>query len=229
MIKLVEKIILVAPVAVFALISATVAEFGFEILNSLLWFAITAIGGTILITFVIYPLVLKIFTKVNIFDFFMAQKQVIAVAFTTSSSSATLPIALDVAETRLGIPNKIASFILPLGTTINKDGTALFQAVAAIFIAQVYGFELTLAMQLTIFVACVITGAATAPVAGAGIIMLIVVLKAAGLPEEGIALILGIDRLLNMCRVVPNVLGDTMCSVVVASSEGELGEFKTKG
>lgn len=228
MIKLVEKVILIAPVAVFALISATVAEFGFEILNTLLWYAITVVAGLILITFGIYPLVLKIFTKVSIKDFFLAQKQVLAVAFTTSSSSATLPITMDVCETRLGIPNKIASFILPLGTTINKDGTALYQAVAAVFIAQVYGFELSFVMQLTIFISCVITGAATAPVAGAGLIMLVVVLKAAGLPMEGIALIIGIDRFLNMCRAVPNVVGDTMCSVVVASTEGELGEIKTK-
>src|SRR5436853_4576302 len=178
MIKLVEKIILLAPIAVFALIASTVSEFGFEIIKTLLWYTLTALAGLAIITFIIYPLVLKIFTKVSIIDFFRAQKEVMAVGFTTSSSSATLPVSLDVCETRLGIPNKIASFILPIGTTINKDGTAMFQAVAAIFIAQVYGFELTLAMQLTIFITCVITGAATAPVAGAGIIMLVVVLQA---------------------------------------------------
>jgi len=227
MIKLVEKIILVAPIAVFALISATVSEFGFEIIKTLLWYTLTALTGLAIITFIIYPGVLRLFTKVSILDFFRAQKEVMAVGFTTSSSSATLPVTIDVCENRLGIPNRIASFVLPIGTTINKDGTAMFQAVAAIFIAQVYGFELTFAMQLTIFITCVITGAATAPVAGAGIIMLVVVLQAAGLPVEGIALIIGVDRIINMSRVVPNVVGDTLACVVIADSEGELGKIVT--
>ncbi len=228
MIKMVEKVILIAPLAVFALISATIAEFGFDILGTLFWYALTAILSMAIVTFILYPAIVWIFAKVKPLDFFRAQKQVLAVAFTTSSSSATLPVTIDVTENRLGVPNKIASFVLPIGTTINKDGTALYQAVAAIFIAQVYGFELGFSQLLSIFIACVITGAATAPVAGAGLIMLVVVLKAVGLPEEGIALIIGIDRILNMCRSTTNVVGDTMASVVMAKSEGELGEIKTK-
>lgn len=228
MIKMVEKVILLAPLAVFALISATVAEFGFDILVTLIWYAVTVISALIIVTFILYPAIVKIFAKVGPVDFFLAQKQVLAVAFTTSSSSATLPVTIDVTEKRLGVPNKIASFVLPIGTTINKDGTALYQAVAAIFIAQVYGFDLSFAQQLSIFITCIITGAATAPVAGAGLIMLVVVLKAVGLPEEGIALIIGIDRIINMCRTTTNVVGDTMASVVIAKSEGELGEIKTK-
>ncbi len=227
MIKLVEKVILIAPVAVFALIAATVSEFGSDILKSLFWYSLTAIGAIAIAAFIIYPVILRIFTKVNLLNYFRAQKEVLAVGFTTSSSSATLPVTMDVCETRLGIPNRIASFILPIGTTINKDGTALFQAVAAVFIAQVYGFELNFNLLLTIFITCVITGAATAPVAGAGIIMLVVVLKAAGLPLEGIALIIGVDRLINMCRVVTNVSGKPLACVIIANSEGELGEFKT--
>ena len=228
MIKMVEKVILIAPLAVFALISATIAEFGFDILGTLFWYALTAILSMAIVTFILYPSIVWIFAKVKPLDFFRAQRQVLAVAFTTSSSSATLPVTIDVTENRLGVPNKIASFVLPIGTTINKDGTALYQAVAAIFIAQVYGFELGFSQLLSIFIACVITGAATAPVAGAGLIMLVVVLKAVGLPEEGIALIIGIDRILNMCRSTTNVVGDTMASVVMAKSEGELGEIKTK-
>ncbi len=228
MIKLVEKVILMAPLAVFALISATVAEFGFEILGTLFWYALTAILAMAIVTFVLYPAIVRIFGKVSPIDFFLAQKQVLAVAFTTSSSSATLPVTIDVTENRLGVPNKIASFVLPIGTTINKDGTALYQAVAAIFIAQVYGIDLSFSQQLSIFITCIITGAATAPVAGAGLIMLVVVLNAVGLPAEGIALIVGIDRLLNMCRSTTNVVGDTMASVVLAKSEGSLGEIKTK-
>jgi Na+/H+-dicarboxylate symporter len=228
MIKMVEKVILIAPLAVFALMSATIAEFGFEILGTLFWYALTAILTMATVTFIIYPAIVRIFAKINPIDFFRAQKQVLAVAFTTSSSSATLPVTIDVTENRLGVPNKIASFVLPIGTTINKDGTALFQAVAAIFIAQVYGFDLSFWQLFSIFITCIITGAATAPVAGAGLIMLVVVLKAVGLPEEGIALIIGIDRIINMCRSTTNVVGDTMASVVLAKSEGELGEIKTK-
>ena len=182
----------------------------------------------LIVTFGLYPAIVRIFAKVSPIDFFRAQKQVLAVGFTTSSSSATLPVTIDVTENRLGVPNKIASFVLPIGTTINKDGTALYQAVAAIFIAQVYGIDLSFAQHLSIFITCIITGAATAPVAGAGLIMLVVVLNAVGLPVEGIALIVGIDRLLNMCRSTTNVVGDTMASVVLAKSEGVLGEIKTK-
>lgn len=228
MIKLVEKAILMAPLAVFALISATVAEFGFSILGTLFWYALTCLLALLIIGFVLYPALVKVLGKVSPIDFFLAQKQVMAVAFTTSSSSATLPVTIDVTENRLGVPNKIAAFVLPIGTTINKDGTALYQAVAAIFIAQVYGFDLSLAQQFTIFITCIITGAATAPVAGAGLIMLVVVLNAVGLPVEGIALIVGVDRIINMCRSTVNVIGDTMASVVLAKSEGVLGEIKTK-
>ncbi len=228
MIKLVEKVILMAPLAVFALISATVAEFGFSILGTLFWYALTCLLALLIVGFVLYPALVKVFGKVSPIDFFLAQKQVMAVAFTTSSSSATLPVTIDVTENRLGVPNKIAAFVLPIGTTINKDGTALYQAVAAIFIAQVYGFDLSLAQQFTIFITCVITGAATAPVAGAGLIMLVVVLNAVGLPVEGIALIVGVDRLINMCRSTVNVIGDTMASVVLAKSEGVLSEMKVR-
>jgi proton glutamate symport protein len=228
MIKMVEKVILIAPLAVFALISATVAEFGFDILGTLFWYALTAILAMLIVTFVLYALIVKLFAKISPLKFFRAQKQVFAVGFTTSSSSATLPVTIDVTENRLGVPNKIASFVLPIGTTINKDGTALYQAIAAIFIAQVYGFDLSFMQQITIFITCVITGAATAPVAGAGLIMLVVVLNAVGLPVEGIALVVGVDRILNMCRSTVNVIGDTTASVVMAKSEGELGEIKTK-
>jgi Na+/H+-dicarboxylate symporter len=228
MIKLVEKVILMAPLAVFALISATVAEFGFSILGTLFWYALTCLLALLIVGFVLYPALVKVLGKVSPIDFFLAQKQVMAVAFTTSSSSATLPVTIDVTENRLGVPNKIAAFVLPIGTTINKDGTALYQAVAAIFIAQVYGFDLSLAQQFTIFITCIITGAATAPVAGAGLIMLVVVLNAVGLPVEGIALIVGVDRIINMCRSTVNVIGDTTASVVLAKSEGVLGEIKTK-
>lgn len=225
MIMLVEKIMLVAPIAVFTLISATVAEFGFSILQTLLLYSLTVILGLAILTLVEYPLLLKAFTKMNVYKFFKTQRKVIAVAFSTSSSAATLPVTMDVCEKNLGVPNRIASFVLPLGTTINMDGTALYQAVAAIFIAQVYGFDLNLTQQLTIVLTASLAAIGTAPVPGVGLIMLIIVLKSVGVPEEGIALIIGVDRILDMCRTIPNVIADSLACVVIASSEGELGEM----
>ncbi|HRE40679.1 MAG TPA: dicarboxylate/amino acid:cation symporter [Ignavibacteria bacterium] len=227
MIKLVEKIMLIAPYAVFTLIAATVAEFGFNILQTLLLYSLTVILGLALITFFEYPLLLKAFTKIKIKDFFKTQRPVIAVAFSTSSSAATLPVTMDVCEKKLGVPNKIASFVLPLGTTINMDGTALYQAVAAMFIAQVYGFDLSFTQQLTIVLTASLAAIGTAPVPGIGLIMLIIVLQSIGVPEEGIALIIGVDRLLDMCRTVPNVIADSLACVVIANSEGELKKIDT--
>lgn len=226
MIMLVEKIMYIAPYAVFTLISATVAEFGFSILQTLLLYSMTVVIGLTILTFVEYPLLLKIFTKVNVFNFFKAQRQVIAVAFSTSSSAATLPVTMDICEKKLGVPNRIASFVLPLGTTVNMDGTALYQAVATMFIAQVYGFDMSITQQLTIVLTAALAAVGTAPVPGIGLIMLIIVLKSVGVPEEGIALIIGVDRLLDMCRTVPNVIADSLACVVIANSEGELGELK---
>jgi proton glutamate symport protein len=226
MIVLVEKVMLIAPYAVFTLIAATVAEFGFNILQTLLWYSLTVIAGLAVLTFVEYPVLLKVFTKIGIIDFFRTQKQVLAVAFSTSSSAATLPVTMDICEKKLGVPNRIASFVLPLGTTINMDGTALYQAVATMFIAQVYGFDLNLTQQLTIVLTAALAAIGTAPVPGVGLLMLIIVLKSVGVPEEGIALIIGVDRILDMCRTVPNVLADSLACVVIATSEGELGELR---
>ena len=228
MIMLVEKIMYIAPYAVFTLISATVAEFGFSILQTLFLYSITVIAGLAVLTFVEYPILLKIFTKIPVYKFFKLQRQVIAVAFSTSSSAATLPVTMDICEKKLGVPNRIASFVLPLGTTVNMDGTALYQAVAAMFIAQVYGFDLNLTQQLTIVLTAALAAVGTAPVPGVGLIMLIIVLKSVGVPEEGIALIIGVDRILDMCRTVPNVIADSLACVVIASSEGELRELSNE-
>lgn len=226
MILMVEKIMFIAPYAVFTLIAATVAEFGFSILQTLLLYSVTVVLGLMILTFVEYPILLKIFTKIPVLKFFKTQRQVIAVAFSTSSSAATLPVTMDICEKKLGVPNRIASFVLPLGTTVNMDGTALYQAVAAMFIAQVYGFDLNLTQQLTIVLTAALAAIGTAPVPGIGLIMLIIVLKSVGVPEEGIALIIGVDRLLDMCRTVPNVIADSLACVVIASSENSLREIK---
>ncbi|MCU0372764.1 MAG: dicarboxylate/amino acid:cation symporter [Ignavibacteria bacterium] len=226
MILLVEKVMYIAPYAVFALISATVAEFGVSILQTLLMYSLTVLFGLLMMLIVVYPALLKTIARQKVFPFYKALRHVMVVAFSTSSSAATLPLEIEVAEKRLGVPNKIASFVLPLGATINMDGTALYQAVAAMFIAQVYGIEMDLVKQITIVITAVLASIGTAPVPGVGLIMLIIVLRSVGIPEEGIALILGVDRLLDMARTVPNIISDSFTAVTVAKSEGELGEMK---
>lgn len=226
MILLVEKVMLLAPYAVFALISATVAEFGFNILQTLLMYVVTVMSGLLILMIFMYPTLLKFIARQKVIPFYKALRQVMVVAFSTSSSAATLPLEIEVAEKKLGVPNNIASFVLPLGATVNMDGTALYQAVAAMFIAQVYGIEMDIMKQVTIVVTSVLASIGTAPVPGVGLIMLIIVLRSVGIPEEGIALILGVDRVLDMARTVPNIVSDSFTAVTVAKSEGVLGEMK---
>jgi Na+/H+-dicarboxylate symporter len=149
-----------------------------------------------------------------------------AIAFSTSSSAATLPVNMECVEENLGVSKSVTSFVLPLGATINMDGTALYQGVAAVFIAQVFGIELSFIQQLTIVLTATLASIGTAPVPGVGIIMLVIILKAVGIPEEGIALILGVDRILDMCRTVTNITGDAAVAVAIASSEKEIGSIK---
>lgn len=226
MILLVEKVMLIAPYAVFALISATVAEFGFSILQTLLMYVATVLAGILSLMLFMYPALIKLLARQKVIPVYKALRQVMIVAFSTSSSAATLPLEIEVAEKKLGVSNKIASFVLPLGATVNMDGTALYQAVAAMFIAQVYGIELDITKQITIVITSVLASIGTAPVPGVGLIMLIIVLRSVGIPEEGIALILGVDRILDMARTVPNIVSDSLTTLTVAKSEGELCEIK---
>jgi Na+/H+-dicarboxylate symporter len=219
MIELVQKVMLIAPYAVFALIAATVAAFGFGILQTLIWYFLCVIGAMLIHIIFIYPLYLKIFARTSIRDFFRGIRPAQLVAFSTSSSAATLPVNFECCEDNLKVPKNITSFVLPLGATINMDGTALYQGVAAIFIAQIYGFDLNLAQQLTVILTATLASIGTAPVPGVGIIMLIIVLKSIHVPGEGIALILGVDRLLDMCRTVLNITGDATGTVIISASE----------
>lgn len=222
MIRMVDMVMLIAPFAVFALIAAVVGEFGFGILQTLVWYAGTVLLGLLIQTVVVYPVYLKLFARdVSIVQFFREIRPAHLVAFTTSSSAATLPVNFECCE-RLGAPKSITSFVLPLGATINMDGTALYQGVATLFIAQVYGMDLSLPQQLTVVLTATLASIGTAPVPGVGIIMLLIVLQSVGVPEEGIALILGIDRLLDMARTIPNITGDATAAMIVASSEGVL-------
>lgn len=219
MVKMVDIFMLIAPFGVFALIAATIADFGFEILTTLIWYIAAVILGLIIQTYVVYGTMLKLIGKVSLKDFFLNIRNAQAIGFSTSSSAATLPITLDCVENKMKVNKEIAGFVLPLGATINMDGTALYQGVAAVFIAQVYGFDLNLVQQLTIVITAVLASIGTAPVPGVGIIMLVMILNAVHIPPQGIALILGVDRILDMLRTITNVTGDAAVAVTVASTE----------
>lgn len=221
---LINWIMELAPYAVFVLIASVVANFGFDLLQSLLLYTVVVVAGLAIHAFITYALILKFFAGINPPRFYKAIAAVPLLAFSTSSSNATLPLTIETAEDEIGVSKEVASFVLPLGATINMDGTALYQAVAALFIAQIYGIDLGLGMQLTIVLTATLASVGAAGVPSAGIITLIIVLNAIGLGEHvqaGIALILGVDRILDMMRTSVNVTGDLTCSAVIARSEGE--------
>jgi proton glutamate symport protein len=219
MIKMVDFIMKIAPLGVFALIAATIAEFGFEIIMTLIWYIFAVVLGLLLHTVFVYSILVKGFGKMSPLVFFKGIRNAQAIGFSTSSSAATLPVTFDCVERNLGINKTVSGFVLPLGATINMDGTALYQGVAAVFIAQVYGFDLTIAEQLTVVLTAVLASIGTAPVPGVGIIMLVMILQAIHVPPEGIALIIGVDRLLDMCRTITNVSGDSAVAVAIAGME----------
>ncbi len=225
-IKLVELLMLTAPIAVFALIVKVVADLGLEVLGALAVYSLCVVGGLALMIFAVYPLVLRIFTKVGPGRFYKAIAPAQLLAFSSASSSATLPVTMECVEKRLGVSDEVSSFVLPLGATINMDGTALYQGVAAVFIAQLYGMNLDLGQQLAIVGTATLASIGTAGVPGAGVVMLVIVLQSVNVPLEGIAAILGVDRLLDMCRTTCNITGDAMVATVVAGTEGELGDPK---
>jgi Na+/H+-dicarboxylate symporter len=224
MIKLVDMVMLIAPYAVFALIAATIAEFGYGILQTLLWYIVAVVAGLAVQTIVVYPMLMKVFARdVPLGRFLRELRPAQLLAFTTSSSAATLPVTIEQCE-KVGAPKSVTGFVLPLGATINMDGTALYQGVAAVFIAQVFGMDLSLTAQLTVVLTATLASIGTAPVPGVGILMLIIVLRSVGVPETGIALILGVDRILDMCRTVVNVTSDATATMIVASSEKVFGK-----
>ncbi|ROL61830.1 dicarboxylate/amino acid:cation symporter [Bacteroidetes/Chlorobi group bacterium ChocPot_Mid] len=219
MIKMVDFIMLLAPFGVFALISSTIADFGFGIISTLFWYMSAVLIGLFLHTTFVYSFIVKFFGKMSPIFFFKGIRNVQAIGFSTSSSAATLPVNIKSCENNLGVPKQISGFVLPLGATINMDGTALYQGVAAVFIAQVYGFDLTFVQQITIVITAVLASIGTAPVPGVGIIMLVMILNAIHIPPEGIALIIGVDRILDMCRTITNVSGDAAVAVSITGLE----------
>jgi len=228
-IRIVDLIMLMAPLGVFALISGTITSIAqdslmqvLDLLGALSYYCAVVIGGLLIQTLVVYPLILKFMSPMSLSTFFRGIAPVQLVAFSTSSSGATLPVTMERCKEKLGVSEEVSSFVLPLGATMNMDGTGLYQAVAAVFIAQTLGMELGIAAQLTIVLTAVLASIGTAAVPGAGIIMLVIILEAIGVPSAGIALILGVDRILDMLRTVTNVTGDATVATVVAASEGQL-------
>lgn len=221
---MIHWIMKLAPYAVFALIGAVIARFGADVLGSLLVYMLTVLGGLALHLTLTYPAALRFLAHVKPLAFFRRIREVPLIAFSTSSSNATLPVTMEVAEEKLGVSKEVSSFVLPLGATINMDGTALYQAVATMFIAQVLVGDISLVAQLGIVLTATLASIGAAGVPSAGIIILIVVLQQAlppGVdPAIGIALILGVDRILDMCRTAVNVTGDLTAATVISRSEG---------
>ncbi len=230
--KMVDLIMLSAPVAVFALLANVVVSSNDpDLLFALLKYVGVVVGG-LLLMIVFYLTIISIYTKKNPFWFLKQISPAQLLAFSTSSSAATLPVTMERVEEHIGVDKEVSSFVLPVGATINMDGTSLYQAVAAVFIAQALSFDLTFADQLTIVLTALLASIGSAAVPGAGMVMLVIVLESVGFPVEklaiGLALIFAVDRPLDMCRTVVNVTGDATVSMIVAKSVGKLHKPQPK-
>jgi DAACS family dicarboxylate/amino acid:cation (Na+ or H+) symporter len=217
---IIDLVMKAAPLGVFALIFAVTARFGHELLLKLGWYVLTVLLGLAIQMVVVYPLLVRFLARLNPWTFLRRIETVLVTAFSTSSSSATLPTSLRVAEEEVGVPREVAGFVLPLGATMNMNGTALFEGVTVLFIAQVFGVELSLGAQAAVVLMSVLMAVGSAGVPSGSLPLLVLVLEMVGVPGEGIAIILGADRLLDMCRTTVNVAGDVTAATWVARSEG---------
>lgn len=223
--KMIDIIMLFAPYGVFALLAALVVESpSIDLFKALIGYSLCVLLGLAILIFGFYPTLVKMFTgkSYRFFQKGIAPAQL--VAFSTSSSAATLPVTMERVEEHLGVEEEVASFVLPIGATVNMDGTALYQAVAAVFIAQTFGMELSLGTQLGIIITATLASIGSAAVPSAGMVMLVIVLGQAGIPEAGLALIFAIDRPLDMVRTIANITSDATVAMIVAKSMGKLGE-----
>ncbi len=222
--KLVMMLMNLAPYGVFCLIAKVFASQGFDAFANLLKYFFLVLAVLLLHALVVYPLLLKLLSGLDPITFFRNMRDPVALAFSTASSNATLPVTLENAEVRLGAHNSIASFTVPLGATLNMDGTAIMQGVATGFIAQAYGIDIGATGYLMVVVTATLASIGTAGVPGVGLVMLAMVLRQVNLPVEGIGLIIGVDRLLDMVRTAVNVTGDSAVTCIVAKSEGQLSK-----
>ncbi|NCF45593.1 MAG: cation:dicarboxylase symporter family transporter [Proteobacteria bacterium] len=224
MMRLITMIIALTPIGVFCLMTKLGATLGLAEIGKVVMYFVTIVLALSLHAALVYPLLLKSLTGLNPLIFLSKMREALLVALSTSSSGATLPVTLRTVEHKLGVQNNVASFAVPLGATVNMDGTAIMQGVATIFIAQFYGIDLGLSALLTVVLTATLASIGTAAVPGVGLITLTLVLDQVGLPVEGIALIIGVDRLLDMLRTAVNVTGDATVATIVASSEGQLDQ-----
>ena len=212
-----------APIGVFALVAGVVVNTGLEVFIPLGWFFITVVLALAAHTFIVLPLFLRFVGGVSPARHYRAMAPALLTAFSTSSSSATLPLTMECVEKRAGVSNRVSSFVLPLGATVNMDGTALYECVAAMFIAQAYGIQLDFVQQFTIVMIALFTSIGVAGIPAASLVAISVILAAVGLPAEGIGLILAVDRVLDMCRTSVNVFSDSCGAVIIGRLEGEQG------
>lgn len=220
--KIVDIIMMFAPIGVFALLASL--NIDLQLIKALGVYSLNVVLGLVCMVFIIYPTILKLFTKMPYKRFVRGILPAQILGFSTSSSAATLPVTMDCAEKNLGVSEEVSSFVLPLGATINMDGTSIHQAVSAVFIAQAFAIDLTLGQQITILLTAVLSSIGAAAVPGAGIIMLIIVLEAVGLDPTGLALILAVDRPLDMLRTSVNITGDATVACVISESENKSGK-----
>lgn len=223
MMKITEWVMLFAPIGVFALVAKVVASTGFEAFAPLLAFFLTVLAALAVHFLVVLPLLLSLIGRVNPLRHYKAMAPALITAFSTASSSATLPITMECVEKRAGVSNQTTSFVLPLGATINMDGTALYECIAAMFIAQAYGLELGFAEQFIIVMVALLTSIGVAGIPAASLVAITIILTAIGLPVEAVGLILAVDRILDMCRTSVNVFSDSCGAVLIGRLEGEQG------
>jgi proton glutamate symport protein len=223
MMKITDWVMMFAPLGVFALVAKVVATTGFAAFEPLMVFFFTVLGALAIHLLLVLPVLLRLVGGVNPLRHFKAMTPALLTAFSTASSSATLPITMDCVERRAGVSNQTTSFVLPLGATVNMDGTALYECVAAMFIAQAYGLELTFATQFTVVLVALLTSIGVAGIPAASLVAITIILTAIGLPVEAVGLILAVDRVLDMCRTSVNVFSDSCGAVLIARIEGERG------
>lgn len=216
------------PLGVFCLVTKVFAETGLESLGSVGVFFVTVLLGLTLFVFGVLPLMLRFISKVNPWNQFRAMAPAMITAFSTSSSMASLPITLDCMEKRAGISNRICSLVIPLGTSINLSGSALYEGMAALFIAQAFGLDLSIGTQIAFSIFALLASMGVAGVPAGSLVVILILLRSMGLPPEGIGLLLAVDRILDMFRTVTNVFSDGCCAVFVATSEGEKNILKKK-
>jgi proton glutamate symport protein len=221
MMKITDWIMRLAPFGVFALMAYTIGSMGLSVIKPLAVYMATVVLGLTIHACITLPLLLSAIGKYSPLRFIRDVFSAVATAFSTASSAATLPITMDCVEENTGVSNKVASFVLPLGATVNMDGTALYEAVAAMFIAQAYGIDLSIGQQLVIMLTATLASIGAAAIPGAGLVTMVIVLKAVNLPLEGIGMILAVDRILDMLRTAVNVWGDACGAAVIARLEGE--------